>query len=110
MMISIEPIFAHECQIVLHAYYGGPLRAGWYLLRYGITLKLNSWYWRFVWWISDKIGWTKISHVPETEDYMEHWRRHGRKCSASPNCSGDCIGVAVPRWYKRITKIDRYDI
>jgi hypothetical protein len=55
-------------------------------------------------WISDRAGWTKLYHIPTTDELLEHWQRHGRKCSGSPNCDNwNCISDSLPKWFKRLT-------
>ena len=90
----------------LKAYYGSAPRALWALFRQEIYLWRHSVNGRFCIWFSDRMGWTKLYHFPESPGWREHWRRHGKKCSGSPNCQNDnCIEDSQPRWFRWLAEI-----
>lgn len=102
-MMDIPPIIASEFELALHAYYGSRWQMVRALARKALVLWWDGKVGGCLMWISDTVGWTKVYHVPETKDYVDHYRRHGRKCSGSPNCQNmDCINDSLPKWFRRI--------
>jgi hypothetical protein len=108
VMLRIAPAVVFELKLVLNAYYGGPWRVIWALVkeqwwqtRIALVTRARI---RFCDWM----GWTKVYYYPETERMVAHYRRHGSKCSGSPNCGNDsCIEDSVPRWYQKLTRWDQ---
>ena len=98
----IPAVTSLECELILKAYYGGTWRMLIAIAKKDLWLWQNGLKAHFLYWISDRIGWTKITDVPETEDFIAHQRRHGRTCHASPNCEGGCIERDQPKWFRRI--------
>jgi hypothetical protein len=100
---NIPALFAHECWWCIRSYYGSSPRALWFLLREDFWIWSRSIWHRFLIVITDRVGWTKIYHYPQTDTMVEHWQRHGYKCHGSPNCENmDCIEDSIPRWFKII--------
>ena len=70
-----------------------------------VRLNARTAYHRTLMWVCDRVGWTKLYHMPETDTMRAFTMRHGRKCSGSPNCDNmNCIGDSVPRWFKWLTR------
>jgi hypothetical protein len=103
---QLAGLFAFEARLALEAYYGGPFRSCWEQFKQVVWLDLQGKRHSTGIWISDKLGWTKICHVPETKDYRAHSLRHGGRCHGSPNCSQECIGQAIPKWFKTVFGIE----
>lgn len=109
-MMKIAPIAASECLLVVHAYYGGPWRTICHLIRMQAFLGYHGLRASLIWNFCDFVGWTKVVHNPENEFTIEHWRRHGKQCSGSPNCQDhDCCTRSIPKWYKRLTGMSHYE-
>ena len=93
-----------KCRLVLSAYYGGEFRVAIRLLRDWAWLGSHSVYWSVLIWISDRVGWTVLRHIPDNPVTREHWERHGGKCDHL-NCQDDqCIKKSLPKWFKWITR------
>jgi hypothetical protein len=108
-MWRVAPAIAFELRLLLESYYGGPWRMVWALFRLTFSNIIHTWTGRLRIWVCDRMGWTKIYFVPETDYMRAHWRRHGRKCSGSPNCDNiNCIQDSVPGWYRWLTRWDKY--
>lgn len=89
------PVLLQErCWALLTSYYGSNLATLWHFARQSLV------YW-YIWHkaglfmgFSDKMGWTKVTEG----------QRHGNQCSGSPNCSNlNCIEVALPLWFRRLS-------
>lgn len=107
-MLRIAPIAKMECQLVVEAYYGGRFRAVWAMFKEAVYLWRHEKHHMLLIWISDKVGWTKLYHMPETLTHHEYWHRHGYKCSGSPNCSDmKCIDKSVPKWFRVLSGWDK---
>lgn len=101
VMFSIPPIVAGECELVAVAYHGGRLRTAVHLVREALCFGWRDLKWKLVLRTTDAVGWTKMYHFPETASVYEHWMRHGRQCSGSPNCQDhDCVKRGVPAWFR----------
>lgn len=99
-MCIIPQILTSECSLVLEAYYGGPIRAGWHMIKWGIIHSITRGYWNLLLAMCDKIGWTRLQQIPGTE----HFERHGGKCKYH-NCQDmECITNSLPRWFKFVTR------
>lgn len=108
-MLKIPPIAASECLLVVHAYYGGPWHAIWNLIRMQLFLGYHGVRGSLIWRFCDLVGWTKVVHHPGNANALEHWRRHGKQCSGSPNCHDmDCSDRSIPRWFKKLVGWDKY--
>lgn len=103
-MSRIPPIFAMRCKLYLKAYYGSTPRMMWEIG------KESFWLWRIGvyadlrYWLANKLGFTKMVYVEETETLRGYWLRHGKNCHGSPNCSQHCIDRDVPKWFKILTR------
>ena len=107
-MMRIPPIAASECQMLLEAYHGGRWKTIFALTGMAIFLLRHDLNARFVIWLCDLAGWTKVYDIPETEKMRAHKQRHGRKCSGSPNCQNvNCIDDSIPAWFKFISRWDK---
>lgn len=103
MIAKVPAMLVFECKVVLKAYYGSYCRAALVMLWEWFYLSALEWYWRFVYWLCDKIGWTKLRPIPGTR----HFERHGGKCQYL-NCGDmDCIQKSVPQWFQKLTRMDR---
>src|SRR6266404_2356191 len=103
-MLHIPAIAAFECKMVLNAYYGGQLRTSLALFREWFYLWRHDIFNSAVIWICDRVGWTRLYDVPETETMKPYRMRHGRNCSGSPNCQNmNCIDDSIPKWFRWLT-------
>lgn len=108
-MMKIAPIAASECLLVVHAYYGGPWHTIWSLTRKQLFLDYHGVKGSLIWGFCDLVGWTKVVHHPGNDLAIDHWRRHGKQCSGSPNCHDlDCVERSIPNWFKKLVGWFRY--
>ncbi len=99
---SIDGLFESECETVIAAYHGSYVRAGLYLLGHGIRGNIHGAYWSLVFRIGDWMRWTILRPIPGTP----YFERHSSKCDKM-NCSDvDCVQIGIPRWYRRLTRMD----
>ena len=98
---KIDFILACEARLLVEAYYGGPFRMLWALFKHYVREHVDSFIISAFYWISDRMGWTVIVDVPQTDEYIAHQRRHGIKCHMSPNCEGGCIDRNQPKWFRK---------
>lgn len=99
------PLLEIELRLALATYHGNTLRVCWFMFKdwllFTLDMKINV----VAMWISDRVGWTKVYDVPETETMRSYKMRHGYKCHGSPNCNNDhCISDCLPKWFKWITR------
>lgn len=114
MLMKIPPMAVMEMKMAISSYYGGDRRAIFAWAREAFYLWRLSTYHCLLLKITDGIGWTKLWHIQPTNQWIEHWRRHGCKCACvnkdfpepTENCEGDCIDESIPRWFKFITRWD----
>lgn len=102
MLLSIPAIFTNECSLVLEAYYGGPIRAGWHLIWWGVQCGVRRCWWGVLLAFTDRIGWTRLTRIEGTR----HFERHGRNCDGECEHNPekiDCITPSLPRWFRLIT-------
>lgn len=103
VMWRIPPVVMLEVRCLQNAYWGGPWRVVWALFKENLWLSAQSFRLGLGLTIADWLGWTKLYWNPETSEITGHYRRHGRKCSGSPNCHNEnCIDESVPRWFRRL--------
>lgn len=89
----------------VRACYGTNRKALVSIARYSLRRSWNCALTRAVLIVTDGIGWTKVYFYPETDAMPAYHRRHGWRCSGSPNCDDeDCINRAIPPWFKRLTR------
>lgn len=103
VMWKIPAVVMLEVRCLQNAYWGGPWRVVWALFKEQCYLSFHGFLSFLRIKICDWMGWTKVYWYPETERMIGHHRRHGAKCSGSPNCHNDhCIEDSVPNWYKKL--------
>lgn len=101
---KIPGMMAFQMKVCLEKYYGGRWQLILALIKEGWYLTWRGWLSSFIWWFSDRMGWTKVYSYPQTERMHAHQRRHGCKCSGSPNCKNDnCIDDSLPKWFRKLT-------
>lgn len=111
----LDFIVAHEMLAALKAYYGSIPR-----MFYCITVNgFRDWKimarLRFLIWLSDFMGWTRLIHCPQDDQFIAHDERHGRQCDG--NCGRslkskmtddeklleeDCIERSQPKWFRKL--------
>lgn len=96
----IPAIFASECSMVLEAYFGGPIRAGLHLIYWGVRSSIARQRARFLWAISDRVGWTRLQQIPDTPCF----ERHGGQCKYHNCMDSNCIDKSVPKWFRWLTR------
>jgi hypothetical protein len=105
---ELKFLFVMEMWCCLKAYYGNAPRALWAVARHDFYLWRHGIWNSCLIWLTDWMGWTKLYHFPACPGWKEHWMRHGRKCSGSPNCQNmHCIEDSLPRWFKWITRWEK---
>ena len=101
---KIPILLVINCRLVLKDYYGSDFKVAMRILWEWFYLGSHSLYWSVLIWISDRVGWTKLRHIPDNPVTVEHWERHGYKCDHL-NCQDDqCIDKSLPRWFKWVTR------
>ncbi len=114
-LMQIPPMANLECQMVVEAYYGSKFKAAKAILRQAIAYRWQGLKTGMTMWICDRMGWTKVWHIPKSEQWKEHWRRHGWKCpciwEVPPNptghCDLNCIEDSIPNWFKRLFRQEK---
>ena len=99
-LARIDGIFIFHIRIIIKAYYGGYIRAGLALIRFGIRDLFFHYYWTWVYLASDTMGWTQLY---KNDGWPGCFIRHGRYCENHESCKHDCIEKSVPRWYQKLT-------
>lgn len=104
VMWKIPAVVMLEVRCLQRAYWGGEWHTVWALFYEALWNTWQDFKCNLRIRICDWVGWTKIYWYPETERMIGYHRRHGAKCSGSPNCHNDhCIEDSVPKWYRKLT-------
>lgn len=94
-----------EMRLAIEGYNGGVPKLCWRMFKNWLIERLELKLQSVAIWIADRVGWTKVYDVPETDTMRAYKMRHGYKCHGSPNCNNmDCISDCLPKWFKWITR------